>query len=163
MSARAASLRPRPSTRNTGLRVVRRRTTSHIKRSGATKIAPVAIAVAIGIAAIVAAILLEQVALAQSAFHQSDLRSRLEAAESEHEELLLEAAQLDSAARVERYARETLGMVDPEPTSVQYIVADVGRGKGSPRRGPRNSPAVTTGGVAAGSPYGVLPAEGTSP
>ena len=163
MSARAASLRQRASTRKTDLRVVRRRATSHIKRSGATKIAPVAIAVAIGVAAIIGAIILEQVALAQSAFHLSDLRSELEAAESEHEELLLEAAQLDSAARIERYARETLGMVDPEPASVQYIVANVGRGNGGPRRNPRNSPAVTTQGVAAGSPYGVLPAEGTSP
>ena len=163
MSARAASLRPRPSTRKTELRVVRRRTTSHIKRSGATRIAPVAIAVAIGIAAIVAAILLEQVALAQSAFHLSDLRTELQAAESEHEELLLEAAQLDSAARIERYARETLGMVDPEPASVQYIVANVRSGNGSRRGKPRNLPDGTAPGVAAGSPYGVLPAEGTSP
>lgn len=121
-----------------------------------------AIAVTIGVAAIIAAILLEQVALAQSAFRLSDLRTQFQEAEPQHEELLLEAAQLDSAARIERYARETLGMVDPDPASVQYIVANVGRSKTNGRR-PSNSPALTLPGIAAGSPYGVLPAEGTSP
>lgn len=161
MSARAAQLRPR-STTKTQLRIVRRRTRSHIKRSGSTRIAPVAIAVAIGVAAVIAAILLEQVALAQSAFHLSDLRAQYEEAQSQHEELLLEAAQLDSAARIERYARETLGMVDPDPATVQYIVADVRRPRPNGLH-PANNPAVPPPGVAAGSPYGTFPAEGSSP
>lgn len=38
---------------------------------------------------------------------------------------MLEAAKLDSAARVERYARENLGMVDPSPQNVRYIVANI--------------------------------------
>lgn len=162
MSARAAQLRPRPSTRPTDLRVVRRRATSHIKRTGSTRIAPVAIAVTIGVAAIIAAILLEQVALAQSAFRLSDLRTEYQEAGSRHEELLLEAAQLDSSARIERYARETLGMVDPDPAAVHYIVANVRRGK-SHARPPSSSPALGGPGIAAGSPYGEVPAEGTSP
>ena len=162
MSARAAQLRPRPSTQKSELRVVRRRASSHIKRTGSTRIAPVAIAVTIGVAAIIAAILLEQVALAQSAFRLSELRAQYQEAQSLHEELLLEAAQLDSAARIERYARETLGMVDPDPASVHYIVAKVGRGQ-SHARPPSTSPGLGGPGIAAGSPYGEVPAEGTSP
>lgn len=41
---------------------------------------------------------------------------------------MLEAAKLDSEARIERYAREKLGMVDPEPQNVRYIVADIQSG-----------------------------------
>jgi cell division protein FtsB len=105
--------------------------------------------------AIVAAVLLEQVVLAQSAFHLSDLRRDLQAAEEKQEELLLEAAQLDSSARIERYARENLGMVDPIPGGIQYIVADIKQPK-KLRDGPggkRNS-TVPTEGLATGDLYG---------
>ena len=37
----------------------------------------------------------------------------------------MEAAKLDSSARIERYARTTLGMVEPAPSDIQYIVADL--------------------------------------
>ena len=124
--------------------------------------APLALATAIGIAAIVTAILLEQVVLAQSAFHLSDLRTQFEEAQGRHEELLLEAARLDSAARIERYARDVLGMVEPAPESVRYLVADVGRGAARHRR-LRGSAPVVGPGVAAGSPYAVLPSAGNSP
>jgi cell division protein FtsL len=76
--------------------------------------------------AIVFGVLLEQVVLAQSAFKLTDIRRSVTAAEARHEELLLEAAKLDSAARIENYARMELGMIDPVPATVRYIVADIG-------------------------------------
>jgi cell division protein FtsL len=75
--------------------------------------------------AIVFGVLLEQVVLAQSAFKLTSIRQSLTIAEARHEELLLEAAKLDSAARVEKYARTELGMIDPVPSTVRYIVADI--------------------------------------
>ena len=75
--------------------------------------------------AIVFGVLLEQVVLAQSAFKLTSIRQSLATAEARHEELLLEAAKLDSAARIEKYARVELGMIDPAPATVRYIVADI--------------------------------------
>ena len=162
MSARATALAPRVSKRGRDLRVVRRRSRKLVTRSPGTRVAPLAIVAAIGVAAVIAAVLLEQVMLAQSAFHLSDLRTELQEAEAAHEELLLESATLDSATRIERYARETLGMIEPPPGTVRYIVADVGRGgRARVRPGPREEPAGG-GGVAAGSPY-TVPADGASP
>jgi hypothetical protein len=69
--------------------------------------------------------LLEQVVLAQSAFKLTEIRQDLAVAEENREVLMLEAAKLDSAARIERYAREELGMIDPAPHDVRYIVADI--------------------------------------
>jgi cell division protein FtsL len=87
----------------------------------------VGVAVVLG-GAIIFAVLLEQVVLAQSAFELGTLRKNMATAESEHEALLLESAKLDNAARIERYARHSLGMVDPAPGSIQYVVADVRTG-----------------------------------
>lgn len=127
----------RPETRavkdKPDLKVVKRRTSKKlIKRTGARRLAPFTIIAAIAIAAIVSGILLEQVVLAQSAFKLQKIRLELAEAEENREVLMLEAAKLDSDARVERYARETLGMVDPPPHAIRYIVADIGRaGKGA--------------------------------
>lgn len=161
MSARATEIKSktqRPS--RPDLRVVRkRRSRSLIKRTQARRVS-VYIAGGIIAAAIVAAVLLEQVFLAQSAFYLSDLRRDLQVAEEKQEELLLEAAQLDSSARIERYARETLGMVDPGPDAVQYIVADIKRPKGFRDglggRGNRSHPTegLATGGDVYGSDGG---------
>ena len=125
MSTTARALRhPHPYA---DLKVIRRRRRSKslIKRADSRRLAPLLVLAAIGVGAIVFAILLEQVVLAQSAFQLDKVRRELVAAEAEHEELLLQAAKLDSAARIERYARTTLGMVDPAPDQVRYIVADV--------------------------------------
>ena len=73
--------------------------------------------------ALVFGILLEQVVLARSAYELWDVRKEVVAAEATHEELLLEAARLQSPGRIERFARERLGMIDP--LSVEYIVADI--------------------------------------
>jgi cell division protein FtsB len=155
MSARATDIKPRTKAGRPDLRVVRkRRSRSLIKRTNARRIS-VYVAGGIFAAAIVAAVLLEQVVLAQSAFHLSDLRRDLQVAEEKQEELLLEAAQLDSSARIERYARENLGMVDPLPGGVQYIVADIKQpkklrdGLGGKRRS-----TVPTEGLATGDLYG---------
>ena len=124
MSARAAQLRT--TTRRSDLKVLRRKHRALIKRTPRSKLLVASIVGAILAGAILFGILLEQVVLAQSAFKLTKVRERLVTAEARHEELLLEAASLDSAARVERYAREVLGMVDPQPTQVRYIVADLG-------------------------------------
>ena len=155
MSARATDIKSRARASRPDLRVVRkRRSRSLIKRTNARRIS-VYVAGGILASAIVAAVLLEQVVLAQSAFHLSDLRRDMQVAEEKHEELLLEAAQLDSSARIERYARENLGMVDPVPGGVQYIVADIKQpkkvreGLGGKRRS-----TVPTEGLATGDLYG---------
>ena len=108
------------------LEVVRRRNNRKlIKRSGARRLAPFTILAVIAIGAIVSAVLLEQVVLAQSAFKLTDIREELAEAQEDREVLMLEAAKLDSAARIERYARDDLGMVDPDPKNVRYIVANI--------------------------------------
>ena len=155
MSARAADIRSKA--RRSGrpeLRVVRkRRSRSLIKRTEGRRIS-IYIAGAIIASAIVAAVMLEQVVLAQSAFHLSDLRRDLQVAQEKHEELLLQAAQLDSSARIERYARENLGMVEPVPEGVQYIVADIKQPQrlrdGTRRKG---RPSLPTEGLASSDPY----------
>lgn len=128
MSARAAELRAsRARSERTDLKVVSRRK-SHglIKREGARRSLSMGAITAIAAGAIVFGVLLEQVILAQSAFKLTGIRTSVTAAEARHEELLLEAAKLDSAARVEKYARMELGMIDPVPATVRYIVADIG-------------------------------------
>ena len=107
------------------LKVVSRRKRKGLINRAGTRLAPFTILAVIAIGGIVAGILLEQVVLAQSAFKLTKIRQELTAAEENREVLMLEAAKLDSAARIERYARENLGMIDPEPQSVRYIVADI--------------------------------------
>jgi cell division protein FtsL len=106
-----------------GLRVVRRKKLKLIERAGMSRMIPYVIGVVIAITAVVFAVLLEQVVLAQSAFKLAELRADVKAAETLHEELLLEAAKMESPDRIERFARINLGMTDP--TSVEYIVAEV--------------------------------------
>lgn len=105
--------------------VQRRKSKRLIKRTGARRLAPFTILATIAIGAVIAGVLLEQVVLAQSAFKLTHIREELAEAEENREVLMLEAAKLDSAARIERYARENLGMVEPEPHNVRYIVADI--------------------------------------
>lgn len=152
MSARAHDLRTRSATRKPDLRVVHRR--SRANKGEARRSLSVLIGGGVVAIAIVAAILLEQVVLVQSAFHLSDLRKQLEAAEARHEELVLEASQLDSSARIERYARENLGMVNPVPAGVEYIVANIKQPKGLlDEVGGKDRRTLATQGVAAGDSY----------
>lgn len=128
-SRQAAGAAPAPKP---DLKVVRRRRSKRlIKRAGGRRLAPFTITAAIAIAAIVGAVLLEQVVLAQSAFELTKIRRQLTAAEENREVLMLEAAKLDSEARIESYARDHLGMVDPAPETVRYIVAEIPGGSRS--------------------------------
>lgn len=146
---------PSRSMKKADLKVVRRRKSKNlIKRTGARKLAPFTIMASIAIAAIVAGILLEQVVLAQSAFELQKIRVELSEAEENREVLMLEAAKLDSDARVERYARETLGMVDPPPHTIRYIVADIGLSRKGAALATRSDPylgAVDSTAAAAGA------------
>lgn len=111
------------------LELVKRKGRRLAKKERSTRSAPLVILATICVGAVIFGVLLEQVVLAQSAFKLSRINEQLEAAESKHEELLLNAAKLEAPGRIESYARERLGMVDP--AHVEYIVADV------PRRGGR--------------------------
>jgi len=108
-----------------GLRLIRRRSRALLKRTRGTRFAPVALVSAICAGAVVFGVLLEQVFLAQSAFKLSGVRRQAAAAEARHQELLLRVTKLQSPRRLERFARDRLGMV--APGGVEYIVADVGR------------------------------------
>jgi cell division protein FtsL len=79
--------------------------------------------VSIGIVAVVIGVLLEQVVLAQSAFKVGRLREEVFEAEARHQELLLEATRLGSPGRIERFARDQLGMV--EASRIEYVEAKV--------------------------------------
>ena len=126
MSSKAEALRQGKSAPRNELRLVRRRNRKGlIKRKQKIRRVSTVLTAVIFCAALVFGVLLEQVVLAQSAFKLAELRAELVKAESHHEELLLESAKLDSAARIERYARNSLGMVDPPPGGVEYVVADV--------------------------------------
>lgn len=130
LSSRVAGSRKESSGRTAKpeLKVVSRRKRKGLINRAGTRIAPFTILAVIAIGGIVAGILLEQVVLAQSAFKLTKIRQELTIAEENREVLMLEAAKLDSAARIERYARENLGMVDPPPHMVRYIVADIRSG-----------------------------------
>ncbi|HVF52803.1 MAG TPA: cell division protein FtsL [Actinomycetota bacterium] len=130
MATAARQLKHRPaSPEPRALRVVRRalsefppqQATHPRRRRGVIAIT------CLSLVAVVFAVLVEQVVLAQSAFELGKIRKQLTEAQSLQEELLLEAATLESPARVENFARNHLGMVDPDPALTQYIVADIGR------------------------------------
>jgi cell division protein FtsB len=123
MGATASTLARRAPAQKRGVRVVRRRTKSLIKRRDARRVAPLYIAAAIVVSGIVAGVLLTQVVLAQSAFRLSTINKKLIAAEARQEQLLAEMAELESPGRIERHARTVLGMVDP--VQVEYVVARV--------------------------------------
>jgi cell division protein FtsL len=118
------------------LELVKRKGRRLVKKKRNTRSAPLIIVATILVGAVIFGVLLEQVVLAQSAFRLSQINEQLDAAESKHEELLLNAARLEAPGRIESYARTRLGMVDP--AHVEYIVADV------PRRHGRRFAAATS-------------------
>jgi cell division protein FtsB len=132
-----------------GLRIIRRKKLNLIERVGMSRMIPYIIGAAIAITAVVFAVLLEQVVLAQSAFKLAELRAEVRTAEATHEELLLWAAKMESPERIESIARNRLGMVSP--SSVEYIVADITTK--TPRTRSRSGTARMTvpGGLASGS------------
>jgi cell division protein FtsL len=131
---------------------VRRGSRGLLVRGGSRRLVSYGIAASIIVLAVVFAVLLEQVVLAQSAFKLKDIQDRLVAAESQHKELMLEAARLESADRIERFARDRLGMVEPDTRSVSYIQADVVRPDRSQIAEDPPAPDPGTRGTAAGAP-----------
>ncbi|HWL65875.1 MAG TPA: hypothetical protein VNP73_07865 [Actinomycetota bacterium] len=125
MSTRAASVKD-DRKGFTGLHLLSREDRAK-KRKGTRRLVTIGATVLL-VVTILVAILLEQVILAQSAFELSSLRESLTAEEARHEELLMEAAKRDNAARIERFARQSLGMMDPAPGHIHYVVADVRTG-----------------------------------
>jgi cell division protein FtsL len=72
--------------------------------------------------AVIFGVLIARVVLVKTSFKLQKLQEGLVAAEELHEELLLEAAKMESPERIAREAR-AMGMIDPE--TVNYIVADI--------------------------------------
>jgi cell division protein FtsL len=104
-------------------------------------------------AGIVSGVLLEQVLSAQAAFKLARLTARADKAQAQNGDLLLRASRLSSPARIERYARTRLGMVDPATT--QYIAARVrARQSQSIARAPASDSAPSGPAVAAPVPGG---------
>lgn len=87
--------------------------------------APVVVIGAILVAATIFTVLLEQVVLAQTGFKMAQLREEMAKAESEHAKLVLKAARLSSSERIEKVAVDQLGMVQPKPEQIRYVVANV--------------------------------------
>ena len=145
MSSRASQARRSGRARTPHLEVVRRKSRNLMVRSESRRMVPVVIISGIAVFAVVVGVLLEQVVLAQSAFKLERVRERLVAEEERNQDLLLEATRLEGSDRIERYAREVLGMVEAKPGVTNYITADVrlrdplrvagGRGSSRPRAG----------------------------
>ena len=125
MSTRSSQMGARERDNRSHLRVVRRGSRGLLVRGGSRRLVSYGIAASIVVLAVVFAVLLEQVVLAQSAFKLKGIQDRLIAAESRHKDLMLEAARLESSERIERFARDQLGMIEPDMHSVGYIQADV--------------------------------------
>lgn len=121
MSARAQEIRQAVRER-AALRVVGDKKTYLKPRRRVSPLAIVAVACVLGTVALV---LVERVMLAQSAFELTRLMERVEAADEQRSELTFEVARRENPGRIEQYARTKLGMVDPDPATIQYIVADV--------------------------------------
>ena len=120
-----------------------------LKRTNSRRVG-VVIAAGVAVLAIVFAVLLEQVVLAQSAFRLAEIRSRVLEAEQRHEELSHQAALLASPARIERKAR-ALGMIEPTGDQVKYIVADIPNRDGTRAADAKTHDAISvTTGAAAG-------------
>ncbi|HEV2757052.1 MAG TPA: cell division protein FtsL [Actinomycetota bacterium] len=132
MSARAQQVR----------QAVRERAALRVVGEGANlskrrvRVNPLAVVAVVCVLGIVFGVLLERVMLAQSAFELTRLMRRVEAADEYRSKLTFEVARRENPGRIEQYARERLGMVDPDPATMQYIVADVAtRGRDSGRGG----------------------------
>lgn len=93
------------------------------------RVSPLVICAIVAVLGTVALVLVERVMLAQSAFEMTRLMERVESADERRSELAFEVARRENPGRIEHFARTELGMVDPDPARIQYIVADV-----APRR-----------------------------
>ncbi|MGH2699196.1 MAG: hypothetical protein ACRDJL_08370 [Actinomycetota bacterium] len=120
-AAPARDRKPRP--RN--LKVVRRKRRGLIQRSATRRMTPLVLGGVILVTLLIATVLLEQVLMAQSAFKLEEIRRRTAKAETRHQELVLEATQLENKGRIEQYAINQLGMRATNATTSEYMVADI--------------------------------------
>ncbi len=125
MSARAQEIRAAVRAR-AALRIVGDERAARVARR---RVSPLAIVAVVCVLGTVALVLVERVMLAQSAFEMTRLMKHVEALDERRSELTFEVARRENPGRIEKFAREQLGMVDPDPTRIRYIVADV-----APRR-----------------------------
>jgi cell division protein FtsL len=86
---------------------------------------------------IIFGVLFTRVVLVKTSFKLQKLQEDLVAAEEMHEELLLEAAKMESPERIERVAR-AMGMI--EPPTVNYIVAHIPQRSGDRLMSLANNP-----------------------
>lgn len=122
MSARAQEIRQAVRER-AALRVVGEGRRPHLKPH--RRVSPLVVLAVACVLGTVALVMVERVMLAQSAFELTRLMERVEAADERRSELAFEVARRENPGRIERYARTELGMVDPDPATIEYIVADV--------------------------------------
>lgn len=141
MSARAQEIRQAVRDR-AALRVVGDKTPVLRPRR---RISPLAIVAVICVLGTIGVVLVERVMLAQSAFELTSLMKQVEAADERRSELTFEVARRENPGRIEHYARTQLGMVDPDPTKIQYIVADVAPRRTDPAGGAIGARVATTG------------------
>lgn len=154
MSARAAEVgqeRSRARSRR-HLGVARRRSGRLLVRGDSRRAAPLVVASILVAAVMITGVVLEQVLMAQSAFKLTESRARLAEAESRHEDLVLEATRLENPSRIEVFARDRLGMVDPNPLLTQYLVADIDLDDDARLAGRGPSRLSTTGAAAVETP-----------
>ncbi len=153
MSARAQEIRQAVRAR-AALRVVGENDARARRRRRVSPLAVVAVACVLGTVALV---LVERVMLAQSAFELTRLMERVEAADERRSELTFEVARRENPGRIERYARTQLGMVDPDPTKIQYIVADVAPRRSDPAGGSLQARVAGSGAASAAGAWGGAP------
>lgn len=153
MSARAQEIRQAVRQR-AALRVVGDKGRALKRRRRVSPLAIVAVACVLGTVALV---LLERVMLAQSAFELTRLMERVEAADERRSELTFEVARRENPGRIENYARVQLGMVDPDPATIQYIVADVAPRRSDPGGGALHARVAGSGSASAAGAWGESP------
>ena len=142
MSARAQEIRQAVRER-AALRVVGDKSAAVLRPR--RRISPLVVVAVLCVLGTIALVLVERVMLAQSAFEMTSLMKQVEAADERRSELTFEVARRENPGRIEHYARTELGMVDPDPATIQYIVADVAPRRTDPAGGAINARVAGTG------------------
>lgn len=108
-----------------------RRAVREEKRITADSAVPITVVGTALTAALMVLLLLTQSQLSQIGFTVSALERELEMLETQRKKLLISHAECYGLERVEQYAKETLGMIHPNPD--QYRFTDIETAEHSPR------------------------------
>lgn len=108
-----------------------RREEKEYRRNTANSAVPITVVGTALTAALMVLLLLTQSQLSQIGFTISALEQELEELETQREKLLISHAERYGLERVERYAKEELGMIHPNPD--QYRFTDIETAEHSPR------------------------------